>query len=609
MAIVRRAAQPVITGRTIALPGGAREVKKSVRTRTFKPPAPKTSRVMVRVVAWIWAIMRFSLFRRFRSRPGVEAREARYLASIIGSMGGAAAYFGKQAGMRLDLLSREYALALSEIEDPAPPMPLEYVVGKIEAAFGAPLADVFEIFDPQPIASQTIDCVYQGVLRSQDKVAVRVLRPGAIALVNTEVHAITAVVGLLRHVFPRKSLLIQRIRDEVPHLMLQGVDFVRRARLQRMLKKELKRWRFKRMGVARVLLDQSDEDVIVSEFVQGVWLHEVVGAVEQDDQAALARLQEMKIQPDDCARSLLRFSWWASLESYILLSAPHASQLVVRPGGKIVMVDPGAAVTMSRHQRRLLMTALEHFTGHEVEGASDLLLELLAPLPPVDAHELNARVRGALWAQLVAVERKDSPWWERSPTNFWLALFRVLREFDVDVSMELALAAQAQCVFGHLAFRMKPRMRLIPEFRRYRHRYIVRGAKLFSREFGNPKRDGGSRFVARPSEIQNLQERGLLTVESLLEKAPMTYLAMTHKGALSFAELLRMLTLTIQLATLYLIVMGGVAWWSGAAFDLGAELSALVTEPLFIVILTLLGMAAIRRILFRLDDVDRDDDR
>ncbi|MEM9455509.1 MAG: AarF/ABC1/UbiB kinase family protein [Myxococcota bacterium] len=607
----RKAETPELTGRTLALPEGPRTVKKAVRTRSFTPPVPKPAQVLVRVMAWSWVLVRFLVVRWLvlrRSVSDAEERGALRIAAMIGSMGGAAAYFGKRAGMRLDLLPREYALALSRLEDPAPPLAVEIVVDRIEGALGVPLSEAFEVFDPVPIASRTVDCVYQGILRNGDKVAVRVLRPGAIALVNTELQALRWVVGLLKHVVPDKNVLIQRVQDELPQLMLQGVDFMRRARLQRVMQKEFKRWRFRKVGIAKVYLKLCNENVILSEFVQGVWLHEVIGAVEHEDEAALEHLAKLKIDPNRCARRLLRFSWWATLETYVLLSAPHPSQLVVRPGGKIIMVDVAAALTMSRHQRRLLMTALYSFMQHDVETASDLLIELVSPLPPIDAYELSSRVRGALWAQLVAVERRDSPWWERSPTSIWLALFEVLREFGVDVSMELALAAQAQCVLGQLAFRMKPRMRLIPEFRRYRNRHIIRGAKLLSRELGNPRKDGGSRFVARPSEILGLQERGLLSLESSLEDAPLTYLELTHKGAFSFAELLRMLTLTVQLAVLVLIVKGVRAWWQDSSFDLVAELGQMLAEPLFIVVLVFLGILGIRRILFRLDDVDRDDD-
>ena len=62
--------------------------------------------------------------------------------------------------------------------DRVPPFPTEEAIAVIERMTGKPIRETFAVFDPEPIGSASLSCVYQAQLFTGELVAVKVRRPG-----------------------------------------------------------------------------------------------------------------------------------------------------------------------------------------------------------------------------------------------------------------------------------------------------------------------------------------------------------------------------------------------------------------------------------------------
>ena len=80
--------------------------------------------------------------------------------------------------MRADMLPYAYCAELGKMLDQVPAFPTAQAIEIIERNIGRPLSEVFEVFDPEPIGSASLACVYQAQLKTGEKVAVKVRRPG-----------------------------------------------------------------------------------------------------------------------------------------------------------------------------------------------------------------------------------------------------------------------------------------------------------------------------------------------------------------------------------------------------------------------------------------------
>src|SRR5438045_9101328 len=109
-------------------------------------------------------------------RASIQRRAAR-LRRVFENIGGSFAKLGQQLSLRADILPYAYCAELAHMLDKVPPFPTAQAIATIERNARRPLHEIFATFDPDPIGSASLACVYQAALRTGGRVAVKVRRP------------------------------------------------------------------------------------------------------------------------------------------------------------------------------------------------------------------------------------------------------------------------------------------------------------------------------------------------------------------------------------------------------------------------------------------------
>ena len=141
--------------------------------RIHYKPVFRTSvvKVLARLLHWIYATLFFlsgTAWDWLRRRNTVE-RQAVRLRLAFEKVGGTFIKLGQQMAARVDTLPYAYCAELSRLLDKIDPFPTEQAIQAIERATGKPIADTFAVFDPEPIGSASIACVYQAILKNGEK--------------------------------------------------------------------------------------------------------------------------------------------------------------------------------------------------------------------------------------------------------------------------------------------------------------------------------------------------------------------------------------------------------------------------------------------------------
>lgn len=546
-----------------------------------------------------------SVWDLVRGRGGPEARAQRLGRALL-RRGPIPSRFAQFAARRLELLDLPYLDVLGRLRDVAPPMPLEVATARAARAAGAPFDEVYETFDPVPITSTAAACAYQAVLRDGERVVVKVRRPEAPGRFSAHLWAIGRLAWTLEAISLVRPGSFRQILNELQDMATGDLDFRGVARSHRIYRRRARRDRTRVVTAARVHHALSDDDVTVSEFVSGVRLSELIAARRAGDLLTLGALAEQGIDARRTARRLLQCGWWSYFEGLLFNSENEPGELVVRPGGEIVFVDMGDCGHTTPTNQRLQRRILERMWRNDVGGAADTAVQLLSPLPFIDVHEFKKAIEAQLWTQLFAMRDRRAPAYDRTSAGVWLSILECAHDFGVPVRLETVQMMRSSATLDRLVAELWPDLRYFREFERYLRRSRRRAARRQRRDLQKKAVEPlAVHLLSAAEEISTTATRLAFWVETATRNPPVDFMAVSKKASYVASVVLRFasgalgLVLVVALARQLLPGLGGEA-------DLLALLGAELRSGWFIGLLVTLAVVMLRRILFRLDDKDRD---
>jgi len=176
--------------------------------------------------------------------------------------------FGQALSTRRDLLPADIADELAKLQDAVPPFPTQQAIAIIDAAYGKPVADVFERFDEEPLAAASIAQVHAAKLEGGPEVIVKILRPG----VQEQIERDLAVLHMLARLADRywensKRLKPRELVSEYEHTVIDELDLMREAANCAQLKRNFED--SEQLYVPDIYWDYCRPEVLVQERIFG----------------------------------------------------------------------------------------------------------------------------------------------------------------------------------------------------------------------------------------------------------------------------------------------------------------------------------------------------
>lgn len=409
--------------------------------------------VMFAQLAWAWITGR-PMTRAF----GVSLRE------MFRRMGGTAVKLGQQLSLRIDFLPPEVCEELGALTDRVGPIPFEEARRAVESAIGGTIESRFERFEREPIGAASIACVYRAVLKSGDVVAVKVQRPTAPREFASDLQVFDAYTRALEALGVVRPGFFEFMRREVRAMFLEELDFAREARYQKLYRTYALRDGLDWLTAPKVYPELSGGRVMVSEFIDGLSCAELIRLAESDDPRDQGRLRERGIEPARVAERILLVSVWSRMESPFFHADPHPANILITSGGRLCMIDFGSCGTNPSATLRNHAELLPRLLDFDADGALDVMLRDLAPLPRVDAATLSNELRKRLlmhqlaWADRPTRTSQGARWWERTTASIWVANMEVAQRFEIPVNLDTLRFMRATMAYDTLAYRIDPQV-------------------------------------------------------------------------------------------------------------------------------------------------------
>ncbi|HEV2149683.1 MAG TPA: AarF/UbiB family protein [Longimicrobiaceae bacterium] len=298
-----------------------------------------------------------------RRTPAFHERRARRLALTIPALGPTFVKIGQVFSARPDVVPEPYLGALSTLTDRVPCVPFPQIERELVSAYGAPVDEVFEAFDREPLAAGSLGQVYRARYRGED-VVVKVLRPGVEPIVEHDTRFVRRALGWAERFRDHPQIRGLHVAlDEFERRIADEMDFRKEAAYARAIGERFAR--NPRVVVPRVIDGMTHRRALVLEFVEGTRVDRIeplVAAGTVDPERMVDAVVEAYIQ--------------MMLVDGIFHADPHPGNLLVRADGALVLLDFGMVIEVDPTARHhLVHTALAAVRGDAdrvVQGFFDL---------------------------------------------------------------------------------------------------------------------------------------------------------------------------------------------------------------------------------------------
>ena len=533
-------------------------------------------------------------------------RRAVHLRRAFEGAGGSFIKLGIHLSMRVDLLDWASSNELSSMTDQMPPFPVAQAIAIIERSTKKPLAATFERFDPQPISSNSVACIYQAVLHDGEKVAVKVRRPGIGEQFMADVKAFDWLLLTAEVLTIFRPGFSKGMREEFHNLVLEELDFIQEARRQEAFCRAAEESRKDFFSAPHVYLDLTGEEVVVSSFASGMWLWELLAAIEQGNEASLARAREMNIDHRKVAKRLLWVNYWAREENLFFHANPNANNIIVGQDSKLYFINFSTTGNLSRTRQQAMRQNLYFAWQRDPQNMARALLILMEPLPPVDLIELTQKLETYSLQLVYALEADpySLPWQERTSAVQWVGLVHLAHKYGISIDIEVLRLLRATLLVESIAVRLDREIDFVKEYRRF-DRYKAEQARRRVTETVLDRLEGKSneQLIIRMDRIFQNVERLYFRNIHMFSLPSVNFTMMISKWSHTVYTTVRFATQALVVTAVAVGLAIASAALSGATpVDVRAAAAGAVASPFYHAVLLLLVFINSRAILFRLDD-------
>lgn len=370
----------------------------------------------------------YSLLRIVRfGRPPRDDRGVR-LRLALESLGPIFVKFGQVLSTRRDLIPPDLALELAKLQDRVPPFPSDKAAQCVEAALGAPPSTLFRHFDKDPVASASIAQVHFAVMHDGRDVAVKVLRPGMLSIIEKDLALMRILAGVIERLVPDSRRLKPReVVAEFDIYLHDELDLVREAancsQLRRNFGPETGRQNL--LMVPEVIWEYTTTTVFTMERMRGIPVSQI------------ERLQDAGVNIKDLARMGVEIFFTQVFTDGFFHADMHPGNIYVSDApetlGRYIALDFGIVGSLSEHDKNYLAQNFLAFFRRDYRRVAQLHIES-GWVPSTTREEA---LEGAVRA--VCEPYFDRPLAQISLGQVLLRLFQTSRRFNVEIQPQLVL--------------------------------------------------------------------------------------------------------------------------------------------------------------------------
>lgn len=253
-------------------------------------------------------------------------RNSRRIVEAILQLKGLFIKVGQLISILTNFLPPEFRAELEQLQDAVPARPLDEVIYRIRKDLGRGPDELFDAFDPEPIASASLAQVHVATTKDGRKVAVKVQHADVERIAKLDLEVLGRVLGMIQMIVRVKGM--DSYHTDIAQMIREELDFTQEARNIATLSANFAASTEVRFPV--VVPELSSQRVLTTLFVEGTKVTD------------LEELDRQGIDRAELARRLLRVACQQIFVDGVFHADPHPGNIIVHADGTFTMVDLGA---------------------------------------------------------------------------------------------------------------------------------------------------------------------------------------------------------------------------------------------------------------------------
>jgi len=288
---------------------------------------------------------------------------AEQLRQTIEELGPTFVKFGQIVADRPDLASDHLREELKKLQSNARPMDDGESISLIEMELGHPIEEIFLTLEKKHIASASIAQVYSGVLRTGERVAIKIQRPNIKHKIEIDLILMKVLAKQVVKTYPGLTSfnLIGFVEDFGENLMKE-LDFNNEAsnmlRFTDMFKDDPTCY------IPKVFIQHSRQRLLVMEYIEGLRPDDIDG------------LRAAGFDPQTIAVNGTHIILKMILRHGFFHADPHPGNIFIRGDNQIVLLDHGMAASLKPKQIQALINFMLGFSKNDPHRIAKSLLSL-----------------------------------------------------------------------------------------------------------------------------------------------------------------------------------------------------------------------------------------
>jgi len=401
--------------------------------------------------------------RNLSSPRGQRLREA------LECLGPIFVKFGQVLSTRRDLLPPDIADELARLQDRVPPFSSDVAVATIERAYGRKLDAVFRQFDRVPVASASIAQVHFAELHDGREVAVKVLRPNMLPVIEKDLALMRMMAGWVEKMSADgKRLKPREVVAEFDKYLHDELDLVREASNAAQLRRNMHDLNL--VLIPEMHWEWCRSEVLVMERMHGVPISQV------------ERLRAAGVDIPKLARDGVTIFFTQVFRDGFFHADMHPGNIQVsiapQTFGQYISLDFGIVGTLTQFDKEYLAQNFTAFFRRDYKRVAELHIESGWVPPDTRVDELEAAIRA------VCEPYFDRPLKEISLGMVLMRLFQTSRRFQVEIQPQLVLLQKTLLNIEGLGRQLDPNLDLWSTAKPFLEKWMLEqmGPQRFWRE-------------------------------------------------------------------------------------------------------------------------------